>query len=251
VAFDLVGLFTSPLAVQLLTVVLIVVLTYLVVRFYRIIITRVAGTVPSGLVASLQQIGSWAIWILGVIIVLNTLDVPILLLLLLLFLGGVTMIVAYRHILTDMAASQFVSTYQPFKVGEWIEVQDYYGRVIERNLIQTKILTPDNEMVIIPNSTLLRRSVTNRTRSGALRIQIPVVVSTAVDLEKIEDQLLQIAEEVKVDLLPDTTPQVRVTQVTPQETQLVLLLQIANPAKRDQIMSEVQKKFYELLSKWK
>jgi len=249
VAFDLVGLFTSPLSVQLLTVVLIIILTYLVVRFYRIIITRIAGTVPSGLVASLQQIGSWAIWVLGVIIILNTLNVSILLLLVLLFLGGLTMITAYRHILTDMAASQFVSTYQPFKVGEWIEVQDYYGRVIERNLIQTKILTPDNEIVIIPNSTLLKRSVINRTRSGALRIQIPVVVSTEIDLAKIEDQLLHIAEEMKVDLLPDTTPQVRVTQVTPQETQLVLLLQIANPAKRDQIISGVQKKFYELLSK--
>jgi len=249
VAFDLIGLFTNTLAIQLLTVVIIIILTYLVVRFYRIIITRIAGTVPSGLIASLQQIGSWAIWVLGVIIVLNTLDVPILLLLVLLFLGGLTMITAYRHILTDMAASQFVSTYQPFKVGEWIEVQDYYGRVIERNLIQTKILTPDNEIVIIPNSTLLRRSVINRTRSGALRIQIPVVVSTEIDLAKIEDQLLRIAEDMKVDLLPDTTPQVRVTQVTPQETQLVLLLQIANPAKRDQIISEVQKKFYELLSK--
>jgi small conductance mechanosensitive channel len=220
-----------------------------VVRFYRIIITRIAGTVPSGLVASLQQIGSWAIWVLGVIIVLNTLDVPILLLLVLLFLGGLTMITAYRHILTDMAASQFVSTYQPFKVGEWIEVQGYYGRVIERNLIQTKILTPDNEIVNIPNSTLLRRSVINRTRSGALRIQIPVVVNTEIDLAKMEGQLLHIAEDIKVDLLPDTTPQVRVTQVTPQETQLVLLLQIANPAKRDQIISEVQKRFYELLAK--
>jgi small conductance mechanosensitive channel len=249
VAFDLISLFTSPLAIELLTVLLILVLTYLVVRLYRIIITRVAGTVPSGLVASLQQIGSWAIWILGVIIILNTLDVPINLLLLLLFLGGLTMIVAYRNILTDMAASQFISTYQPFKVGEWIEVQDYYGRVIERNLIQTKILTPDNEIVIIANSTLLRRSVINRTRSGALRVQIPVVVSTAIDLAKIEDELLHIAEDIKIDLLPDTTPQVRVTQVTPQETQLVLLLQIANPAKRDQIISEVQKKFYELLSK--
>ena len=248
-AFDLVGLFTSPLAIQLLTVVLIIVLTYLVVRFYRIIITRIAGTVPSGLVASLQQIGSWAIWVLGVIIILNTLNVSILLLLVLLFLGGLTMIMAYRHILTDMAASQFVSTYQPFKVGEWIEVQDYYGRVIERNLIQTKILTPDNEIVIIPNSTLLRRSVINRTRSGALRIPIPVVVATEMNLTKIEDQLLHIAEDMKVDLLPDTTPQVRVTQVTPQETQLVLLLSIANPAKRDQIISEVQKKFYELLSR--
>ena len=248
-AFDLLGLFTSPLAIQLLTVVLIIVLTYLVVRFYRIIITRIAGTVPSGLVASLQQIGSWAIWVLGVIIILNTLNVSILLLLVLLFLGGLTMIMAYRHILTDMAASQFVSTYQPFKVGEWIEVQDYYGRVIERNLIQTKILTPDNEIIIIPNSTLLRRSVINRTRSGALRIQIPVIVGTEIPLTKIEDQLLQIAEGMKVDLLPDTAPQVRVTRVTPQETQLVLLLQIANPAKRDQIISDVQKKFYELLSK--
>ena len=205
-AFDLVGIFTSPLIEQLLTVVLIIILTYLVVRFYRIIITRIAGTVPSGLVASLQQIGSWAIWVLGVIIILNTLNVSILLLLVLLFLGGLTMITAYRHVLTDMAASQFVSTYQPFKVGEWIEVQDYYGRVIERNLIQTKILTPDNEIVIIPNSTLLRRSVINRTRSGALRVQIPVVVSTEINLAKIEDQLLHIAEEMKVDLLPDTTP---------------------------------------------
>ena len=248
-AFDLIGLFTSPLAIQLLTVVLIIVLTYLVVRFYRIIITRIAGTVPSGLVASLQQIGSWAIWILGVIIILNTLNVSILLLLLLLFLGGLTMIMAYRHILTDMAASQFISTYQPFKVGEWIEVKDYYGRVIERNLIQTKILTPDNEIVVIPNSTLLRNSVVNRTRSGALRIQIPVAVGTEIDLKEIEDRLLQIAADMKVDLLPDTTPQVRVTQVTPQETRLILLLQIANPAKRDQIVSDVQERFYELLSK--
>lgn len=247
-ALDFVSLFTSPLAVQIITVVIIFVLTYLVVRLYRIVITRVAGTVPSGLVASLQQIGSWAIWILGVIIILNTLDVSIYLLVVLLFLGGLTMITAYRNILTDMGASQFVSTYQPFKVGEWIEVGDYYGRVIERNLVQTKILTVDNEIVVIPNSTLLKRSIVNRSRSGGLRLQIPVTVETKVNLKKIEEYLLGIASEVKVDLLPDSTPQVRVIQVAPVETKLVLLLQIANPAKRDQIISDVQKKFYELLS---
>src|SRR3989442_9559503 len=242
-------LLTSSFAIRIFYVVLTLLFTFLVVRLYRSIIHRAAGSVPSGLVASLQQIGSWAIWIFGIIIGLSQLDVAINVLLLILFLGGVAIIVAYMNILTDMAASQFISTYQPFKVGEWIEVQDYYGRVIERNLIQTKILTPDNEIVIIPNSTLLRRSVINRTRSGALRVQIPVVVNTQIDLTRMEDQLLHIAEEMKVDLLPDTTPQVRVTQVTPQETQLLLLLHIANPAKRDQIISEIQKKFYELLSK--
>ncbi len=243
----LTDILTGPLAIQLYTVAVIAVLTLFVVRFYRIIAQRLAGDVPSALVVSFQQVGSWTIRILGIIIILNTLNVSINLLLLILFLGGLTIIIAYRNILTDIAASQFVSTYQPFKVGEWIEVQDYYGRVIERNLIQTKILTPDNEIVIIPNSTLLRRSVVNRTRSGALRIQIPVAISTKTDLKEIEDQLLQIAADMKVDLVPDTTPQVRITQVTPEEARLVLLLQIANPAKRDQIVSEVQKKFYELL----
>jgi small conductance mechanosensitive channel len=248
VPFDLIGLFTSPLAIDLLEVAFIIILTYLVVRFYRIVITRISGTIPSGLVASLQQIGSWAIWIIGVIIILNTLNVSILLLLLLLFLGGVTLIAAYRHILTDMAATQFISTYQPFKVGEWIEVEDYYGRVIERNLIQTKILTPDNEIVILPNSALLKRAVTNRTRSGGLRVQIPLVVETRINLKKVEEYLLGIAADMKVDLLPDSAPQIRVAHVTPQETSLVLLLQIANPAKRDQIISDVQKRFYQTLS---
>ena len=164
-------LLTSSFAISLLRVVVTLLITFLVVRFYRIIIQRAAGSVPSGLVASLQQIGSWAIWILGIIIILSQLDVPINVLLLILFLGGAAIIVAYRNILTDMAASQFISTYQSFKVGEWIEVQDYYGRVVEKNLIQTKILTPDNEIVIVPNSTLLKRSVVNRSRSGGLRFQ--------------------------------------------------------------------------------
>ena len=240
-------LLTSNFALSLLQVVVTLLITFLVVRFYRIIIQRAAGSVPSGLVASLQQIGSWAIWILGIIIVLSQLDVAINVLLLILFLGGVAIIVAYRNILTDMAASQFISTYQSFKVGEWIEVQDCYGRVIERNLIQTKILTSDNEIVIVPNSTLLKRSVVNRSRSGGLRVQIPVTVDSKFDLKNVEKNLQEIGQEMKTDLVPDAPPQVRVTQVTSQQAHLVLMLRITNPAKRDQLISDVQEKFYELL----
>ena len=240
-------LLTSTFAIDLLQVVVTLLITFLVVRFYRTIIQRAVGSVPSGLVASLQQIGSWAIWILGIIIVLSQLSVAINVLLLILFLGGIAIIVAYRNILTDMAASQFISTYQSFKVGEWIEVQAHYGRVLERNLIQTKILTPDNEIVIVPNSTLLKRSVINRSRSGGLRVQIPVTVDSKYDLKKVEKNLMEIGQEMKTDLVPDAPPQVRVTQVTPQQAHLVLMLRITNPAKRDQLISDVQEKFYELL----
>ncbi len=202
---------------------------------------------PAGLVASLQQIGSWAIWVIGFLVILNQITVNTQVLLLIVFLGGSAIIIAYRNILTDLAASQFIGSYQSFKVGEWIEVQDRYGRVIERNLIHTKILTPDNEIVVVPNSVLLKRSVVNRTRSGGLRIQIPMFVEKGQDLEEVEKRLLEIGESMKIDLVPDSSPQFRVTEITPNGARVVLMLQIANPAKRDQIMSDVEKQVYNLL----
>lgn len=234
-------------AIPIIQVAITIILTFLVVRLYRTIVHRLGTTVPAGLVSSLQQIGSWAIWVVGFLVVLNQIQVNIQVLLLIVFLGGSALIIAYRNILADLAASQFLSSYQSFKVGEWIEVRKDYGRVIERNLIQTKILTPDNEIVVIPNSKLLKRSMVNRSRSGGLRIQIPILVQKGADLANVEELLLEIGRNLKVDLATDEAPQFRVAEVNPEGAKVMLVLKINNPAKREQIMSEVEKQVYNLL----
>src|SRR5712692_9555006 len=233
---------------DILQVVVILVLTYIIVRIFRVVVRRLGGTVPSGLVASFQQIGSWAIWTIGIIVILSQLQVNTTILLLILGLGGIAVIVAYQGILGDIGAAQFISNYQAFKVGEWIEVERHYGRVLERNLIHTKLLTPDNEVVVIPNSMLLKNSVVNRTRSGGLRVQVPILVKAGTDLKMVEDKLMKIGEEMKVDLVPESSPLVRVTELNSDSARLVLMLHIANPAKRDQVISDVQRRAYELLS---
>ncbi len=234
--------------ISILQVAITLIIVFLIVRLYRTIVRRLGGTVPAGLVSSLQQIGSWAIWVVGFLVVLNQIHVDVQVLLLIIFLGGSAIIIAYRNILADLAASQFISSYQPFKVGEWIEIQNSYGRVIERNLIQTKILTPDNEIVVIPNSTLLKRSMINKSRSGGLRIQIPVTLQKGADLKQVEEHLLEIGRNLKVDLVPDAAPQFRVADITPEGARVVLMLRINNPAKRDQVVSEVEKQVYDLLA---
>ena len=234
--------------ISILQVAITLIIVFLIVRLYRTIVRRLGGTVPAGLVSSLQQIGSWAIWVIGFLVVLNQIHVDVQVLLLIIFLGGSAIIIAYRNILADLAASQFISSYQPFKVGEWIEIQNSYGRVIERNLIQTKILTPDNEIVVIPNSTLLKRSMINKSRSGGLRIQIPVTLQKGADLKQVEEHLLEIGRNLKVDLVPDAAPQFRVADITPEGARVVLMLRINNPAKRDQVVSEVEKQVYDLLA---
>ncbi len=245
--FDLGITVQLAIVLDILQVVISLVLPYLVTRIFRVIVRRAGGQVPSGLVASLQQIGSWAIWIVGIIVILSQLQVNTSILLLILGLGGLAVIVAYQGVLGDIGAAQFISNYQAFKVGEWIQVQQHYGRVVERNLIHTKILTPDNEVVVIPNSLLLKNSVVNRTRSGGLRVQVPVFVKPGVDLKTAEEKLVGIGGEMKVDLLPDSSPVVRIQELNNEGARLVLLLQIVNPAKRDQIVSDVQTRIYELM----
>ena len=232
-----------------ITIAIILVITFLIVRVYRLLIRRIGGSsMPPGLVASIQQIGSWAIWAIGILVMLSQIPVNTEVLLLIVFLGGVAIIIGYRNILTDIAASQFISSYQAFKIGEWIEVGNNYGRVIERNLVHTKILTPDSEIVIIPNSAMLKRSVVNRSRSGGLRVQVPIYVDKKTDLRKVEDALVEIGRSLKIDLVPDAPPQFRVTEITPEGVKVALMLRISNPAKRDQIISEVEKQSYNLLN---
>ncbi len=237
----------SQIIIQLLQVGVILALTYVAVRVFRVVVRRAGGQVPSGLVASLQQIGTWSIWAIGLIIILQ-LQVNTSILLLILGLGGLAVIVAYQGVLGDIGAAQFIANYQPFKVGEWIEIGHHYGRVVERNLIHTKLLTPDNEVVVIPNSMLLRNSVVNRTRSGGLRVQVPILVRAGTDLKMVEGKLMGIGEEMKVDLVPDSSPLVRLVELNNDSARLVLMLHIANPAKRDQITSDVQKRAYDSLS---
>src|SRR5712692_2999757 len=225
--------------------------TFLVVRLYQTIVKRFRGKVPTGLVASFQQFGSWVIWGLGIIVALSTLGTLAGgindLLLLIVGLAGFAVILAYRDVLSEIVSSQFISTYQPVKVGEWIEVEKHYGRVIEMDLIETKLVTPNNEIVVIPNSILMKQSIVNKTRSGSLRLQIPIYAKRGLDLREVEDHLLEISRGMKVDLASDFTPDVRVIELTPEYTRLELLVEVANPAKRDLIVSEIQKRVYELM----
>src|SRR6266568_3059394 len=221
--------------IDILQVLIALLFTYVAVRVYRVVVGRAGRQVPGGLIASLQQIGTWAIWTIGIIIILSLpiLQVNTNILLLILGLGGLAVIVAYQDVLGDIGAAQFISNYQAFKVGEWIEVERYYGRVVERNLIHTK---------------LLKNPVVNRTRSGGLRVQVPILVKAGTDLKIVEDKLMKIGEDMKVDLVPDSSPLVRVTELNSDSARLVLMLHIANPAKRDQVISDVQRRAYELLS---
>jgi MscS family membrane protein len=75
---------------------------------------------------------------------------------------------------------------KPFQVGDKIDTGKYYGEVIEIGLRATRIVTPDDSTVSVPNAELINSSVSN-SNSGQLDCQVvaEIFIPTTVDTEKV------------------------------------------------------------------
>ncbi|MGM0588365.1 MAG: mechanosensitive ion channel family protein [Bacteroidota bacterium] len=71
---------------------------------------------------------------------------------------------------------------RPFQIGDKIEVGDYYGEVLQIGLRSTRVVTPDDSIVSIPNSELVTRSVSN-ANSGALYCQVVAEIYLPAELD--------------------------------------------------------------------
>lgn len=85
----------------------------------------------------------------------------------------------------------------PFKQGDYIEVGSSAGTVKEIRLFNTKLVTPDNITLIIPNSNILTSDLKNYSAMPLRRIDIFVRVSYSCDVEKVKNTLMECAKENK------------------------------------------------------
>jgi MscS family membrane protein len=71
---------------------------------------------------------------------------------------------------------------RPFKVGDKIEAGKYYGEVIQIGLRSTRVVTPDDSVVTIPNMELMNNSVSN-ANSGELNCQVVAEIYLPIDVD--------------------------------------------------------------------
>ena len=99
--------------------------------------------------------------------------------------------------LSNFAGGVLILLLKPFKVGDYIieDVNKNEGTVKEISVFYTKLTTPDNRVIIIPNGTLANSSLMNVTQSEKRRVDIYVGVSYQADLKKAKSILTELAEQ--------------------------------------------------------
>jgi small-conductance mechanosensitive channel len=76
---------------------------------------------------------------------------------------------AFRDIAENFVASIMLGTRRPFRVGDFVEVDGKAGVVKTLNTRSTQLVTLDGHLIRIPNSTVFKATIINRTASKAVR----------------------------------------------------------------------------------
>ena len=142
--------------------------------------------------------------ILLVVISVSTLGVNTTSLAALLAAGGMAIGMALSGTVQNFAGGLMLLAFKPFKAGDFIEAQGQSGKVIEVNITATKILTPDNRVVILPNGALSNGTINNYSGRPLRRVEWPVSVSYGVDAEACKQAILDILNSDERVLKADT-----------------------------------------------
>ncbi len=120
---------------------------------------------------------------------------------------------------SNMISGLFLLVEKPFEIGDVIEVDATIGEVIGIDMLSVKLRTPDNLYVRIPNETLIKTRVVNRSRFPIRRLDRTVGIAYAEDVERVEKLLLGLAEQNPV-CLEEPKPFVLVTAFGPSSVDL-------------------------------
>lgn len=156
------------------------------------------------LASFLSSFVSISLTILLIIVTVGTLGVNTTSLAALLAAGGMAIGMALSGTVQNFAGGLMLLAFKPFKSGDFIEAQGQSGKVIEVNITATKILTPDNRVVILPNGALSNGTINNVTGRPLRREEWLVSVSYGVDAAACKQAILTIVNGDKRVLQADT-----------------------------------------------
>ena len=127
------------------------------------------------------------------LMVLSYLGVSVTSLIALISAAGVAVALALQNSLSNLAGGILIILTKPFSKGDLIDNLSVSGRVEEINLMNSKLHTLDNKIIVIPNSSLVGGTIINYSASGLRRVETTVSISYDDDLELAKGILTNIA----------------------------------------------------------
>ena len=109
--------------------------------------------------------------------------------------AGLAVGLALKGSLENLAAGILLVSQQPFKKGDFIDGAGVSGSVEKITMLNTRLLTPDNKMVVVPNASLINGNMINFSANPTRRLDLTVGIGYDDDIRKAKQVLQQLVAE--------------------------------------------------------
>ena len=125
--------------------------------------------------------------------VMAKLGIPVTSLVAVLSLAALAVSLSVQNLLGNVVSGVMVLVSKPFKAGDWIETADAAGTVETITLLYTRLITADNRLMLVPNSDLSVKRITNYSARPTRRIDVKVRVGYEYEPGTVIQALLRAA----------------------------------------------------------
>ena len=124
---------------------------------------------------------------------------------------GLVVSLGSTETVTNIVAGIILIYSRAFQIGNIVKIREVMGMVEEKSLLITRIRTPRNEIITLPNSMVLNSSITNFSTASQNSPDRPLFLNTTVTMgydvvwQKVYQLLIEAARRTK-GILPEPAP---------------------------------------------
>lgn len=161
--------------------------------------------------------------------------------------AGLAVGLALQGTLANFAGGVLILIFKPFTVGDVIESQGKSGTVQAIQIFNTLLLTPQSDIVILPNGATSNGVIVNKAHPQRALVEIELELDAATDLDALRQQALPLLQR-DAHVLPDPAPQIALASLKPGATMQVAFRAYTAPGQEDATRNRLLEKLQQLFA---
>ena len=250
-AFELVT--TSPWFKDIIVIIITLVGAILIIKWFKLFLKRSKEKwdIDATLIQVLNEIITYSIYAIAIIIILNELGFNITAIAVSLGIFGIAIGFGARDTISNFISGIFILADKSVRVGDIIEISNQKGKVSQLGFRTTTLITYDKRIIKVPNSIFSSSPYINYTTSETRRVDLNITIPYTLELEKTIKALVDTASA-SGEVLKKPKPKVIVKELADVGVKLKLCVWINDPwrviSSRSNLARDVNKVLNEMQS---
>lgn len=134
--------------------------------------------------------------------------------------AGLAVGLALQGSLSNFASGVLLILFRPFKVGDFVEAGGMMGSVDDIGMLMTRMHTPDNKSILVPNTQVMGGHIVNFSAHDTRRLDLTFGISYGDRIE-LAKQVLEEIIEADERCLKDPAPTIGVIELADSSVNIV------------------------------